>query len=90
MYIEFSTAEFSLPCFCSFPLGTHELATRYVLEFTNVYTERGKIRVNFTHKVPGKQPEIFITSGLRMEGNKLVPIESKSLGLDTLVSWQVN
>lgn len=46
--------------------------------------------MNFTHKVPGKQPEVFITSGLRMEGSKLVPIESKSLGQDTLVSWQVN
>lgn len=45
--------------------------------------------MNFTHKVPGKQPEMFITSGLRMEGSKLVPIESKSLGQDTLVSWQV-
>ncbi|XP_065201118.1 uncharacterized protein Spt20 [Planococcus citri] len=72
----------------SFPLGTHELATRYVLEFTNVYTERGKIRINFTHKVAGKPAEVFVTSGLRMEGSKLVPIESKSLGLDTLVSWQ--
>lgn len=59
------------------------------MEFTNVYTERGKIRINFTHKVPGKPAEVFVTSGLRMEGNKLVPIESKSLGLDTLVSWQV-
>ncbi|XKL64014.1 hypothetical protein PGB90_004100 [Kerria lacca] len=55
----------------SFPLGTHELATRYVLEFTNVYTERGKIRINFTHKVPGKPPKAFVTSGLRMEATNI-------------------
>ena len=76
--------------FVSFTLGTHELARLYVLEFTNVYTERGKIRVNFTHNVPGKPSESCVTSGLRMEGNELVPIESESLEMDTWIQPEVS
>ena len=52
--------------FCvRFDLGTLTNATRYINQFTEIFTEEGRKNVKITHKVPNQAPRVSFTPGLR-------------------------
>lgn len=50
---------------CQFILGTKALAHRYITQFTDIFTEEGRKPVKITHIIPGKDPTVTCTVGLR-------------------------
>lgn len=48
-----------------FDLGTLTNATRYINQFTEIFTEEGRKNVKITHKVPNQAPRVSFTPGLR-------------------------
>ena len=48
-----------------FELGTLTNATRYINQFTEIFTEEGRKNVKITHKVPNQPPRVSFTPGLR-------------------------
>lgn len=50
---------------CQFSLGTQAQANRYVTQFTDIFTEEGRKPVKIIHVVPGKEPTVTCTVGLR-------------------------
>ena len=50
---------------CRFELGTLTNATRYINQFTEIFTEEGRKNVKITHKVPNQPPRVSFTPGMR-------------------------
>ena len=48
-----------------FELGTLTNATRYINQFTEIFTEEGRKNVKITHKVPNQPPRVSYTPGMR-------------------------
>lgn len=50
---------------CRFVLGSRSHANRYIQQFTEIFTEEGRKSVKITHIVPGQQPKVTFTAGMR-------------------------
>lgn len=50
---------------CSFILGSRAHANRYIQQFTEIFTEEGRKSVKITHIIPGQQPKVTFTAGMR-------------------------
>ena len=48
-----------------FPLGTRPAVSRYIHQFTDIFTEEGKKPVKVTHHVPGHHPSVRMTLGYK-------------------------
>lgn len=57
--------QFSTAVNFRFELGTLSNATRYINQFTEIFTEEGRKNVKITHKVPNQPPRVSFTPGLR-------------------------
>ena len=53
-----------------FELGTLTNATRYINQFTEIFTEEGRKNVKITHKVPNQPPRVSFTPGMRASMNQ--------------------
>lgn len=56
--------------FTRFELGTLTNATRYINQFTEIFTEEGRKNVKITHKVPNQPPRVSFTPGMRASMNQ--------------------
>lgn len=50
---------------CRFTLGNRVLATQYIQQFTEIFTEEGKKNVRIKHVVPGQVPRVTCTPGMQ-------------------------
>ena len=50
---------------CRFALGTRAQANRYIQQFTEIFTEEGRKSVRIKHVVPGQQPRVTCTAGMK-------------------------
>lgn len=45
--------------------GTRVHANKYIQQFTEIFTEEGRKSVRIKHIVPGQQPRVSFTAGMR-------------------------
>lgn len=48
-----------------FPLGSRLHVTRYIQQFTEIFTEEGRKSVKITHQIQGHPPRIMYTQSMR-------------------------
>lgn len=71
--------------FCRFPLGSRLQATHYIQQFSEIFTEEGRKSVKITHLVPGRQPRVSCTAGMR-ERDAKAQAQAKALARSTLAA----
>ena len=63
-----------------FELGTLTNATRYINQFTEIFTEEGRKNVKITHKVPNQPPRVSYTPGMRASMTQQAAANTTSSG----------
>lgn len=71
--------------FSRFPLGSRLQATHYIQQFSEIFTEEGRKSVKITHLVPGRQPRVSCTAGMR-ERDAKAQAQAKALARSTLAA----